>query len=436
MTEEKDPQSRLKQLSATAVSFGVDSNIPIRRYYRSGNEIIKMAQTYMKEENLEAAYVLYMKYLTLFVDKISQHRDYKEVLPSEKKKTMATVRQTMPITEHLKDTLKIRYEKEYEEWLQEQTRFAEEAEARRKEEERRRVELAREEKEKLLAIERDREVALWHQAQIDKELEMNSTVQPQTDVLSRPSTSGATARNISPVSPVDEPSFFSETPKFDRAKKPSTEPITQPEPKRPSFESSAPAMPSVPDRSTKPMLSDGASAGGLRTIVVPKSFMREFLILAEPNTARGIETCGVLGGRLANNKFVVTNLVVPKQSGTPDSCDMTDEIELLEYMDTEDLLMLGWIHTHPTQTAFLSSVDLHSHYPYQAMLPEAIAIVCSPKYDETGFFSLTRDHGMQEIGSCRLEGFHPHPKEPPLFEEGQHVQLDGGAATVVKDMRT
>lgn len=38
--------------------------------------------------------------------------------------------------------------------------------------------------------------------------------------------------------------------------------------------------------------------------------------------------------------------------------------------------------THPTQTAFLSSVDLHTHCSYQMMLPESIAIVCSPKFNE------------------------------------------------------
>jgi len=38
--------------------------------------------------------------------------------------------------------------------------------------------------------------------------------------------------------------------------------------------------------------------------------------------------------------------------------------------------------THPTQTAFLSSVDQHTHWPYQKLLPEAIAIVCSPKFNE------------------------------------------------------
>ena len=47
--------------------------------------------------------------------------------------------------------------------------------------------------------------------------------------------------------------------------------------------------------------------------------------------------------------------------------------------------------------------DLHTTCPYQLMLPEALAIVCSIKYNSVGFFRLTA-HGMQEIGGCRLRG--------------------------------
>jgi STAM-binding protein len=34
-------------------------------------------------------------------------------------------------------------------------------------------------------------------------------------------------------------------------------------------------------------------------------------------------------------------------------------------MMEKDLLALGWIHTHPQQTCFLSSIDVHTHMPYQ-----------------------------------------------------------------------
>ncbi|KAF6106474.1 STAM binding protein [Phyllostomus discolor] len=89
--------------------------------------------------------------------------------------------------------------------------------------------------------------------------------------------------------------------------------------------------------------------------------------------------------------------------------------------------------THPTQTAFLSSVDLHTHCSYQMMLPESIAIVCSPKFQETGFFKLT-DHGLEEISSCRQKGFHPHSKDPPLFCSCSHVTVVDRAVTIT-DLR-
>jgi len=74
--------------------------------------------------------------------------------------------------------------------------------------------------------------------------------------------------------------------------------------------------------------------------------------------------------------------------------------------------MLGWIHTHPTQTCFMSSRDLHTHFAYQVMMPESIAIVCAPSKsepDDWGVFRLTDPPGMGTIRDCRQTGlFHPH----------------------------
>jgi STAM-binding protein len=69
------------------------------------------------------------------------------------------------------------------------------------------------------------------------------------------------------------------------------------------------------------------------------------------------------------------------------------------------------------------------------MLPEAIAIVIAPKYNETGFFVLTPDHGLDFIANCRQSGFHPHPKDPPLFGEGTHIQVDKNSDVTVVDLR-
>uniref|UniRef100_F7D3T5 MPN domain-containing protein n=1 Tax=Monodelphis domestica TaxID=13616 RepID=F7D3T5_MONDO len=158
---------------------------------------------------------------------------------------------------------------------------------------------------------------------------------------------------------------------------------------------------------------------GLRCVLLPRDLCPRFLLLAESNTVRGIETCGILCGKsgtflCTHNEFAITHVIVPKQSAGPDYCDVANVEELFSVQDQHSLLTLGWIHTHPTQTAFLSSVDLHTHCSYQLMLPEAIAIVCAPKHKDTGVFRLT-NAGMLEVSACKKKGFHPHTKDPRLF---------------------
>ncbi|KAI4460362.1 amsh-like protease [Holotrichia oblita] len=128
-------------------------------------------------------------------------------------------------------------------------------------------------------------------------------------------------------------------------------------------------------------------------------------------------------------------MILPKQKGTADSCMTMNEEEIFDYQDQHNLITIGWIHTHPTQTAFLSSVDLHTHCPYQLLMPEAIAVVCAPKYNETGFFILTPDYGVDFIANCKHTGFHPHPTDPPLFMNADHVKIDLTAPLEVLDLR-
>lgn len=121
----------------------------------------------------------------------------------------------------------------------------------------------------------------------------------------------------------------------------------------------------------------------LRTIFLPPALRNRFLDLARPNTLANLETCGILCGTLIRNALFISKLVIPDQESTSDTCETVDESALFDYCDGEDLMVLGWIHTHPTQTCFMSSRDLHTHCGYQVMMPESIAIVCAPsKYPE------------------------------------------------------
>ncbi|WVZ71250.1 hypothetical protein U9M48_019862 [Paspalum notatum var. saurae] len=173
---------------------------------------------------------------------------------------------------------------------------------------------------------------------------------------------------------------------------------------------------------------------------VPIKLMECFLRVAESNTKRSLETCGVLAGTLKKRTFYVTTLIIPKQKSTSNTCEATNEEELFEVQDNGSLFTLGWIHTHPTQSCFLSSIDLHSHYSYQVMLPEAIAIVMAPT-DTTrkhGIFHLTDPGGMGVIHDCQERGFHPH-KAPldgsPIYEQCSHVYMDTDIKFDMIDLR-
>ncbi len=373
-----------------------------------------MGDTYYEEEAYESAYILYLKYLTLFIEKIRAHPEYKLVAAAEKARVMKTAKAVMPKSERIKAILNDRFEQEYDAYLVE-VELRNQEEAFRAEEERQaklrldgenlRKEINRyhDEKDRAVQMQRDLDVALYHQLRFDKENEESESQPP-----SRPATAPA------PSAPPAE----------DGGSRP--------------YSVVGGQTPAVPDRSTKPStlsVNCSGSGSGLRIINVPSMVMGKFMSLAQSNTKANIETCGILAGRLSQNRFSVTHLLIPKQSGTADSCTTEGEEAIFDYQDKHDLITLGWIHTHPSQTAFLSSVDLHTHLSYQLMLPEAIAIVISPKYNETGFFVLTPNYGLDYIAKCREPGFHPHPKEPPLFEEGGHVNIDENANVELVDLR-
>lgn len=188
-------------------------------------------------------------------------------------------------------------------------------------------------------------------------------------------------------------------------------PPKEPVPPRPPKSPKSPAY-------TFPVSSYLESGTPLRTLFLPPTLRASFLTLALSNTTRNLETCAFLAGSLISNALFVSKLVVPRQTATSDTCEMTHESDLFDYIDSTDLMILGWIHTHPTQTCFMSSRDLHTHAGYQMMLPESVAVVCAPsKGDvasggEWGVYRLTDPPGRGIILACTQPGiFHPHESE-------------------------
>ncbi|KAI2616760.1 hypothetical protein GGR54DRAFT_608816 [Hypoxylon sp. NC1633] len=149
----------------------------------------------------------------------------------------------------------------------------------------------------------------------------------------------------------------------------------------PKIKEAPPSPPKKPQRLTFRPAAYLESGEPIRSIFLPNQLRRKFLSIASENTKRGLEMCGILCGTAVNNALFVRCLLIPEQKCTSDTCETENEGSMLEYCMNEDLLVLGWIHTHPTQTCFMSSRDLHTQAGYQVMLPESIAIVCAPKFE-------------------------------------------------------
>ncbi|KAI3775635.1 hypothetical protein L1987_50216 [Smallanthus sonchifolius] len=186
--------------------------------------------------------------------------------------------------------------------------------------------------------------------------------------------------------------------------------------------------------------SDGVCSESPLELHISSTVMDHFMKMAKSNTDKDLETCGILAGSLKNRKFYVTTLIIPKQEGTANSCQATNEEEIFEVQDKRSLFPLGWIHTHPTQSCFMSSIDVHTHYAYQIMLPEAIAIVMAPRDSSRnhGIFRLTTPGGMGVIRNCPHRGFHAHdaPSDgSPIYKQCTDVYINPKLKFDVIDLR-
>lgn len=82
-----------------------------------------MANVYLAEGSLENAYILYMKFMTLFVEKIRKHPEYASVPAQVKAVNQTKLKEVMPKAEKLKQKLLDQYAKEYKIYEENAVRF-------------------------------------------------------------------------------------------------------------------------------------------------------------------------------------------------------------------------------------------------------------------------------------------------------------------------
>ncbi|XP_076399228.1 STAM-binding protein-like isoform X2 [Peromyscus maniculatus bairdii] len=386
-------QEQFQVLSSLEQNIYINNKIPWKSYLELKTYQLK-AEDLLNEGLTEEALVMYHKFSTLFVEKLTKDPQYQKCLSARiRSKINKTINNVVDKAENLKFTFRRRHPKEGEGYLADKKK--------------RRAEDA-----KIKAFGEDK-----------KNHGKNFPNFPKfSALLHRFVHRGKVGPSLTSTTKAEEPS---------RGSTPGKQVVCGPQG---VFEEITSITSSdTPCGETKIMRSPVLNSKGLHPVILPEDLWEQFLLSAKNNTQKGIETCGVLCGILVKEEYQVTHIIIPMQNGEPDYCYTVNEEELIFVQEELGLLTLGWIHTHPTQTAFLSSVDLHTHYCYQKMLPESIAVVCAPKYKQVGIFTLT-SYGLKEISLCPQRGFHPHKQDSALFCDCSHVTIQNSRVTVT-DLR-
>ena len=102
----------------------------------------------------------------------------------------------------------------------------------------------------------------------------------------------------------------------------------------------------------------------------------------------GKETAGLLLGKEEGGVIKVIDIESGEQEATSVHVQLTDDalVNIVSKIAerNDDLAIVGWWHTHPGLSAFMSPTDVKTQSLYQAMFDKAIAIVLDPlQYQKT-----------------------------------------------------
>ncbi|KAK4943788.1 hypothetical protein LTR10_016691 [Elasticomyces elasticus] len=477
----------VQQITKAAQEYEYDAGVPLRYWLRSAQAMLKEADVYMREGDEETTYLLLFRHAHLILSQLPAHPQARDktnkLLLKEAEKE---VYRNLKILDLLKPQINVRYdryvklvkEREARKAAQTQQGFAGDYSSQVQGYSHRRQPLQAHENRELAARIAQKEIsrrAANRQAgvppssagdDISRRLqELRARVEgstqptsPESPTASRPAKDSSShyhypsvpsyhAQPLAspPLPHVSRSDLQRDVPPLVPPKPTNDSAAPPPRPDKVSTQLEAPSRSATPEPAhtfaPAAYLENGTP---LRTIFLPPTLRTTFLRLAHKNTLANLETCGFLAGTLTANAFFISRLIVPSQTATSDTCEMTNESQLFDYVDSEDLMILGWIHTHPSQTCFMSSRDLHTHAGYQMMLAESVAIVCAPSKGDTshggdwGVYRLTDPPGKKTILNCNQPGiFHPHDVEniyTDALRPGHVVEVKGMEFEVV-DLR-
>ncbi|KAF2716197.1 hypothetical protein K431DRAFT_279463 [Polychaeton citri CBS 116435] len=449
----------IAELAARAADFDFSVTRPLQSWLRSAKMLLTEASICEQDGDLQMAYLYLYRHAELVLSKFPQHPEVKDTrYRDEITRARKDVHKNLIRMEEMKPRIQESFNR-YLKAVEKRDR-----EAERRLEERRRDGAFSQQRpstpenhlhedigQAINAVENNQlAVDLTRQELRRRDFTRQAGRPPRGSSPSAGQSPSSTKFNYPTVPSKEETMSWDQLPaparpaKDDFVSPPSLPPKQTPSRDTPSPPTSRPHMPAHKYTITSSATTE--SGHPLRSLLLPPDLRAKFLSLAAANTSRNLECCGILCGTLVANALTITHLIMPSQTSTTDTCDTTPEGDnaLFDYCDENSLLVCGWIHTHPTQSCFLSSRDCHTTSGYQVMLPEAIAIVCAPRSKpDWGIFRLTDPPGLPLVLECRKPGtFHPHevPGGGGLYTDavggGGHVVEAPGLGFEVVDLRT
>lgn len=111
----------MKQLIESSHNISVDRNIPLSKYFNSGRELIKSATDSESKGDIEKAFVLYLRYMTLFLEKLVHHPEWSRADRNEKDLVKKQCNDIFELAEELKKKITEKYTKEYQDYRERTT---------------------------------------------------------------------------------------------------------------------------------------------------------------------------------------------------------------------------------------------------------------------------------------------------------------------------
>lgn len=128
-----------------------------------------------------------------------------------------------------------------------------------------------------------------------------------------------------------------------------------------------------------------------------------------------VEVIGLLTGRIRNEDTPLEQIFVedywPVGQGDAVSVEIVDQQIFTEIFQkkNEDHFIIGWAHSHPSYTPFLSGDDVRTHLRYQTFWNKSIALVIDPLQISSnnfgiGIFRINNDRRTYYNLSFEIQG--------------------------------